>query len=592
MVQDRHSYRKRVRIRLSQLPPKTLVVTILLLLSYICTTNAMTIHVSFAGAGPAPPGLSPNISRTIPTDFVGFSFAWGDFQAVFAKDDGTLNVQVLRLLQNLADSAGPPGMSIGGPSSELVWYNSSVLPRPAAATVNMTSKSIQIVDRVATAAGVRILTGITMLSSTRTASVELARDGILANVALSNLAGLELGSEPENWVALGYRPATWNYNPDYLAEYVSLASDIEATLPTVPMPLFAGPSARDPNDVLPFLANNSTMNTTRLVTFHKYALSACADNESPDLSPTGLLADPPDAGYPYLASMVSSKANIVVSQAGPVECANLDAASSVGTESFSVGLWALDLMLYLAWAGVRGIRFGGGALVNGTSITGNIGRGAPFIVRNTTSGLNAEVRPMYLAMLAFNRVLGNTGAAVVLKPSSSDATNNAVKIWAVANHQAARGAVIIIHRDPDGSPITVSFTLGATSPISDTGTGRVEVLAPIPGAPANSSGTLANQKFDGSCDGRPVGQYLAQVLGGNNGAYQVTLQPGTAAIIYLGGGNFDLTYPIESGKTCGNDAGSGVGSASTVGGGGFTSASTRLHLQHIILTILVYDCKK
>ena len=186
---------------------------------------------------------------------------------------------------------------------------------------------------------------------------------------------------------------------------------------------------------------------------------------------------------------------------------------------------------------------------------------------------------------------GNTGSAAVIKPSSSDAPNNIVKIWAVKNEEAARGAVIIIHRDPSGSPTTISFTLGATSPISDSGTGRVEVLAPIPNAPPNSSGTLANQKFDGSCDGRPVGHYLAQVLGGINGAYQVTVQPGTAAIVYLGGGNFDLTYPIESGKTCGPDAGTANGNLSTIGGGGFTSSASNvgwpLIFQQIFIVVAV-----
>ncbi|TPX47965.1 hypothetical protein SeLEV6574_g02327 [Synchytrium endobioticum] len=554
---------------------KWCVILIVLLATIVKPLQGITIHISFAGQGPSPPGTenSNSSSRIVPTDFVGLSFAWNDFAAVFAKSDATLNVQVLRLLQNLRDAAGPPGVSIGGPSSQLVWYNPSVLQRPAAATINMTSKTIQIIDRIATAAGVRVLTGITMLSSARNASIEFARDGILANVQLANLAGLELGSEPENYIPLGYRPPGWNYDPDYFSEYVALANDIAASLPNLAanMPLFAGPSVKNPASALPFLASNATMNLTRLVTLHTYALSACPDDVSPDLSPSALMHDPPESGYPHLGSIVSSKAKIIISEAGPVACANLDAAAAVQPESFPTALWALDYMLYMAWAGVRGIRFAGGALVNGSSPGGPIGRGAPFIVRNTTAGLLAEVRPMYLAMLAFNRVLGNTGSATVIKPSSSDAPNNIVKIWAVANQQAARGAVVVIHRDPDGLPTTISFTLGATSPISDSGTGRVEVLAPIPNALANSSGTLANQKFDGSCDGRPVGQYLAQVLGGANGAYQVTVQPGTAAIVYLGGGNFDLTYPIESGKTCGGGADAGSDSLSTVGGGGYTS---------------------
>ena len=271
----------------------------------------------------------------------------------------------------------------------------------------MTSNDIQIIDRVATAAGVRILTGITMLSSNRTAGIEFARDGVLANVALTNLAGLELGSEPENFVALGYRPTGWNYNPDYFTEYVALANDITASLPNLnaSMPIFAGPSATNANDVLPFLANNATMNLTRLVTFHQFALSACPGETSTDLSPTGLIGDPPESGYPYLGAIVSSEAKIVISEAGPVACANLDAAATVQAESFPTALWALDFMLYMAWAGIRGIRFAGGAFVNGTASGGPVGRGAPFVVRNTTWGVLGEVRPMYLAMLAFNRVL-------------------------------------------------------------------------------------------------------------------------------------------------------------------------------------------
>jgi Glycosyl hydrolase family 79 C-terminal beta domain len=184
-----------------------------------------------------------------------------------------------------------------------------------------------------------------------------------------------------------------------------------------------------------------------------------------------------------------------------------------GSDTFASALWGTDVLFGMAEAGVRNVDF--------HTWTGAWYAPVDFSVHH--GHLAARVRPLFYAMLLFDRA---TPAGARLLPVAPNAPDARLKTWATVDRAGTR-RIVIVNKDPvAGRKVVLRVPGGASA-------GTVQRLL-APSIAATSGVTLGGQGYgldttDGGLRGRAVAERVVRKLG----AFRVVVPPGSAALVRI-----------------------------------------------------------
>lgn len=468
--------------------------------------------------------------QTIPWSFSGFSFEYGDVLNFTGRTSTAINPSFVQLLQNIGEfNNGVPVVRVGGNSTDFSWWNPNNLPKSLGIKYNITEKDLLSIDASLSQIDAKLILGINLGQNQPSMGVNLAK-AAQSILTPNRIRAFEIGNEPDIYAQNAYykdpvtggtvyvRPSSYNFN-EYLSEFTNYSTALKNSFAAIP-PL-AGPvfttSFYGWMQYLPtFLSNQSSM--VKLIAYHRYPLSACS------------FSKPGSSTYPTISNLLSDKASLDLAQGVapfvnqtkkyglPLSITELNSVSCGGSDGVSntlaAALWGTDVMFNMASVGVEGVNFH----------SGSDGHYSPFSFKgsnNSTGQYIATVKPIYYGMLLFAKAASNKAR---LMPVSLQSAGN-VKVWATMDSQNVV-RVVAINKDLSASG---NAKIQLSSPRSNGS--LVRLLAPS--ASATTGITLGGQTFDGTTNGKPVGNYASSVVTPSNEIYTFSLPPASAALLTI-----------------------------------------------------------
>lgn len=245
-------------------------------------------------------------------------------------------------------------------------------------------------------------------------------------------------------------------------------------------------------------------NADRLATIsvHSYPLAVCSNNTVTLAELLNTKHTAPDGRQ--LDGLVAAREKGVqywLAETNSVACGG----SSGVSDTFGAALWAIDWMFNGAALGYHGMNFHGA------------GSGAAYAPwKYPTHSETPLVMPLYYAMLAFARTIAGP-SAYLLSPGgssplrvefSSGESNATTSVWSVSDAATSARKIIVNNRDIGAGArdifITVKLTHGSWH--AEAALTTLEAQS----AYSTSGVRLAGQTFDGTRDGRILGDYHVQ----------------------------------------------------------------------------------
>jgi hypothetical protein len=353
---------------------------------------------------PAPTGplvassltVSATPVGTIPSRFLGLSYEKTTMSYGYFHNSNHHLIALFRLL-------GKGVVRIGGGSVDrLLWTSAS-----QGTHLQVCAANIKALAGFLVATGWQCLYAVNLATSTPALA---AAEAAYAVAALgTNLLGIEIGNEPDEYGVTGeFFAGNWTYQ-DYLSRWQMFQAAILAAAPGAPM---TGPACGGANHIstwtLPF--GQAEAGGVTLLTQHYYRLSGASSLAtaayliSPDprltAALTTLSAGARQIGIPYRLS----------------ECNSFSNGGAIGvSNSYASSLWVIDFLFAGALYGASGVNLHGG---------GNAPGYTPIA---DDSGAVIDARPEYYGLLFF--ALAGTGTLLetTLSVGRPDVTAYAVQ---------------------------------------------------------------------------------------------------------------------------------------------------------------------
>jgi hypothetical protein len=456
---------------------------------------------------PAAPGAPDRVSapgsshsgRSIPRDFLGLSFEVGDLPRLGSYAGRGDLAALLR-------SLGSGVLRLGGVTADtLAAWSPGTTPLPHWARTRITPADLAAIARLARATGWRVLLTVNLGHydpQSAAAEVRAAR-----SMLGGALAGVELGNEPDSFVAQSLRGPGWGF-AQYRPQVAAYRSAIRAVAPDVAL---AGPDAVNARSGLPWVRAEAASVRPALLTDHYYPLGRCS-REVPligDLLGAGVRRDETLA----LARMrsVSQRSGIPlrVDETNNVACGGQAGVSN----TFAAALWALDFIMRAMGAGVAGVNFHG----NPANPSGY----APLAAASARALVDGHLsaQPEFYALLLARRVIGDRFTRTVSPPGLTGS------VTTLSRPGGGRDVVIVNEAAPGRGPYVARFP----APPHFAGGTVLRLLAPAPSAQSGVRLGGSSVTADGSW--RPAGR-LPRVAE-HAGSVTVTVVPSSAALVTL-----------------------------------------------------------
>ena len=363
------------------------------------------------------------------------------------------------------------------------------------------------------------LTGMLAPMDLSDGSFVAATGSALAACLGQQLLSLELANEPDISSFRG------NFS-GYVADLTLWTAALEAAgvAQLVDAPVLAG-SAWWPS-VPAFLGQFSP--SLRSFVQHRYGLSACRGAvNSPEAlmrvatnwssaNDSLLLGRVAAAGLPFL-----------VGEANTVSC-----NGSVGvSDVFAAALFAIDASLSAAAANISGYTFHG------------LGDCSEFFsyqpVYYDVDGLaepgldQAQPRPLFLGLWLLAEA--GTPGGTLLRLEAQAAGSDLLRAWALRPSAGGSTSVVLLHKDAAAGPASVTVAPAGAGCSAGQEAHAALLLAGPGGLSARLGCSFANQSFDGTEDGVPVGQraLLPVPCDAASGTFRLQLAAGSGAVLHL-----------------------------------------------------------
>ncbi|KAJ3149341.1 hypothetical protein HDU86_006976 [Geranomyces michiganensis] len=505
----------------------------------------LAVNTSIAAMEPVPidpPPGQPHAVELIPLDgrispvlsgsFVGLSLEWTHVDdaigmGVGASSTGNLGTApiVAGLMATLRNSSGgwPVHVRIGGNSATKLWWQGSQLPRLAQSLWAVVPAELQILQQFCITTLSKLTLNVPMLSPDPAYAIEFLTQGVLVNIAASNIFAIEIGNEPDHYEKNDRRPPGYTFDM-FNAEYTKAHAAIVAAIG--PSFQYQGPAYAYPwteSELVPFL---QSQNATKYISFHKYGQQGCSTATNPNaVTPLTLMMDPAPDEYAWLQPMgdVAAGRNqtLVWGEGGSSSCNGTMGVS----DTYVSALWTIDMLLEMAYRGVQYSSISGAGQTNY----------APYAIDDALGRIT--VRPTFYGMIMTSRILRGDGSRIFRAPIDSGwaQVGNATKTWGVFHADGTASLVVIVK-----TPGAFSVKLGGKIPnVACPGNARPRgfVSRMVVGTTteplsATTGITVNGQTWDGSLDGLPVGAYVEEALDPATGVLQV---PGySAAVLRIG----------------------------------------------------------
>lgn len=352
---------------------------------------------------PSGPVVQGSLSVTgavigaIPSRFVGLSYeklamSYGYFHAS--------NHNLIALFRRL----GPGVLRIGGGYVDrLLWTSNS-----AGTHAQISSTNIKNLAGFLQATGWLCLYAINLATSTPALAAE--ESSVAVSVLGSNLLGIEIGNEPDEYGITGnYFAGNWTFQ-DFLLRWDQFRWAILQATPRIPI---TGPATGGGNHIsswtLPF-GQAVTPSELTLLTQHYYRASGANSTStasflvSPDpqltTELTTLSAGAQQLGIPYRIS----------------ECNSFGNGGAAGvSNSYASSLWVIDFLFNAALGGATGVNMHGG------------GNSPGYTPIADDSGAVIEARPEYYGLLLFTVAGSGTLLETHLSAGNVDVTAYALR---------------------------------------------------------------------------------------------------------------------------------------------------------------------
>jgi hypothetical protein len=371
-----------------------------------CGYSSNLIYHAPSG-NPLPPASGPvvqgglSVTRTvigtIPPRFVGLSYeklamSYGYFHAS--------NHNLIALFRRLGAGVLRIG---GGAVDRLLWTSSST-----GTHAQISSTNVKDLAGFLQATGWLCLYAINLATSTPALAAE--ESSVAVSALGSNLLGIEIGNEPDEYGVMGnYFAGNWTFQ-DFLIRWDLFRSAILRATPLIPI---TGPATGGGNHIsnwtLPF-GQAITPSELTLLTQHYYRASGASTTStgpflvSPDsqltTDLTALSAGAQQLGIPYRIS----------------ECNSFSNGGAAGvSNSYASSLWVIDFLFNVALGGATGVNMHGG------------GNSPGYTPIADDSGAVIEARPEYYGLLLFTLAGSGTLLETQLSAGDVDVTAYALK---------------------------------------------------------------------------------------------------------------------------------------------------------------------
>ena len=448
----------------------------------------------------------------IPASFVGFGLEPGELSTFTGGGEAGINPLFTQLLANFVPLSGAPTLRIGGDKQDKAWWVPG--PHPAGTDLPVAAADIQALDRAVSPAGVKVIMGLNFKSADVGLAIAEAK-GVLEAMPAAHLLGFEIGNEPDLYPSNGGRGPGWNIG-DYGTELATFARTLrDAIGPSVP---FVGASFSGPfTPSLPqFVAADAGL--LNAVSLHHYPMSACPGTP-PDSSPSiaHLLADEASTGNARTVAPLVRDAHahglaLRIDELNSVVCHGADGVSN----TFASALWILDALFSYESVGVDGVN------VHAHPEGQDFYRPFGFDYDAAANVYHAHVYPIYHGLFFFAQAVQH---AARLVPVSMRSTSN-LKVWATIDDQQ-RVRVVVISKDAAASGSVI------VTGISNTRSARIVELV-ADDASARSGVLVGGQTFEGTTDGKPVGELSECNVAAAPAGYRIPLSGAMAAMLTIG----------------------------------------------------------
>ena len=486
--------------------------------------GADTVAPPTAASTTAPTAAPPTavqvsgttVGRPIPPSFVGVSVEFPAIRTYTGLDPTAINPVFVQLVKNLAPGEAPV-VRIGGNSTDATWIPArGVHPTPGIHST-ITTRFLSLVRNFAQNSGARLIMGLNLkLNSANEIAAEA--HAYLTGIGAQHIEAFEIGNEPEL-----YRVNPWYTTPSGTGVF-SRPPGFGLKSYTREIARFAGELNGEP------LAGPATGNSAwltelpkvfkveaglKVVTYHRYPLIRCGTT-------------PGEPNYPSIPNLLSLTASrgLLTGETGEIAYAHrhgatfrLDELNSVAckgfpgvSDTFASALWVLDTLFSLARSGVDG--------VNIHTLPEAFYK--LFSFTNTDGHWTASVKPEYYGLLMFGQAAPPGSQLLSVSPSSTPD----LRAWATKLRDGQVHVVMI----NDSMTTSHAVNVEPPSPVREA---LLETMS-APSVSATSDVSLGGQTFgDETSTGTLTGTQQLTPVTPSSGGYQVTLAPGSAAMLTL-----------------------------------------------------------
>jgi hypothetical protein len=463
-----------------------------------------------AACGGEPDGIAVAVDpsapgRRVPADFLGLSIEWNNVRAYLGDGAGGARAVTVRLLEELAEEGQRPLLRIGGNSQDESWWNPTGAARPPGVTIDVGPADLSTLGALQRALGNQLVLGLNLAlgdPDNAAAMVEAA----LAAIPAEGVQAIELGNEPDSYVPR-HRAEPWDwaaYVEDVRAFRAAIDARVEAPL------AFWWPSLAG-RRWLPDLAAGMAAEAAdvAVVSTHVYPYTVC--NGLPPPAPLDLLHE---RGTVMVGQLYAPHAAAAEALGLPLRMGELNSVSCSGapgvSDTHAAALWAADVAMQLAVAGVVGVNFHGGAPP---------GMPSHYAAWTLAADGAPRVQPLFYGLRLV--ALATASAGRVL-PVEVDA-GAPVRAFATLGDDAAT-RVLLLRVGADG-PARVR--------LEAPGTAATLVRLTAPSLDARGGLSLGGMTWDGSPDGGPVGEPAPETLRREGDAWVVDLPAYDAAVVTM-----------------------------------------------------------
>jgi hypothetical protein len=355
---------------------------------------------------------------------------------ILGKPDAP-NTDFYEFMRNL----GPGVLRLGGNSQDNTCWDLKAAPHPDWCQAAITADDLRLYESAARSAGWRIVLGLNLKQNAPKWALGEGTEGVSKEIRPSDLAGLEIGNEPDLFSRGPARLQT--YSPrDYVREADAYIRAYQSD-PRTRQYGFAGPAVccgwLNPQSLDTILKGIGP--SLNLVTVHNYPTTTCGDH---NVTVQELLA-------PELRDRFNSLSEQLVAVARrhrlPIALAETNSASCGGmagvSNAFASALWGLEDMFDVARYGYSSIEFHfsyrqGGSAYNPVQVFGWEGADKQRHYRNVA-------QPLYYAMYLFAQ--GASGEHLL--PSAIE-TRTPIRTFATTACATCDVHIFLINEEPSG----------------------------------------------------------------------------------------------------------------------------------------------